>query len=126
MNIGKVTEGDWLNAWATYGAAGCVVGIVGYIGFLKAYSVEAMLAAEAAKAVAQRVKVASSMQSEVLGEEAVKEKYRQQARQWAVSIVDSATTIEAPRKPIEAEKRIMINANNPVVLPPRKDSHPNA
>lgn len=95
-NLGKVGQGDWLNIWATYGAAGAVVGIIGYIGYLKAYAPEAMLAAEAAKAEAQRVKTAQREQLAVLQEPAIKERYKAQARKWALAMVDEATSEELP------------------------------
>lgn len=98
MNIGRVQPGDWLNAWATYGAAAAVVAVVGYIGYLKAHAPEAMLAAEMAKAEQARVTVASEEQRAVLNDASVREKYRAQARKWALNVVDQQT---AERPPVD-------------------------
>lgn len=88
MNIGAIHSGDWLNAWATYGAAGCVVAIIGYIGYLKANAPEAQLAAAAAEAEAARVRTIQGVQKEILNDPDVIEGYREQARTWALSQVD--------------------------------------
>jgi hypothetical protein len=89
MNVGSVHQGDWLALWATYGAAACVVAVVGFIGYLKAYSAEAMLAAEAAKAEAARVRFATTTQQEILNDPLVIERYKEQARAWAIGITDA-------------------------------------
>ena len=83
-NIGKVLPDDWLAAWANYGAAACMVAVIGYIGFLKANSPEAQLAAAASTAAAARVFAKVEAQKEILADPQIRKGYRDEAARWAL------------------------------------------
>jgi len=84
MNLHRVGAGDWLESWATYGAAAAIVAVVGYIGYLKAHAPEAQLAAAAATAEAARVHARVSAQRDILADSKVQAAFADEARRWAL------------------------------------------
>jgi hypothetical protein len=130
MNIGAIQAGDWLNAWATYGAAAAVVAIVGYIGYLKAYSPEAMMMAAAAQAEHAKVLAYQKIQTAVLTDPQVQAQYTAAARQWAVANVQAQTQGVARTEPEKTQGGG--SALKPSTLPVRAipviepSKHPNA
>lgn len=130
MNIGAIAAGDWLNAWATYGAAAAVVAIVGYIGYLKAYSPEAMLAAARASAEHAKVLAMQKVQQSILTDPQVQAQYTAAARAWAVANVQAqtqATPRSSAERSQEGASSLKIEPSQtrtvPVISPSR---HPNA